>query len=50
MESDAALFPDGCTCDPEAYDLGPEGQRRYFEDRYCPIHGEEAQEARDADR
>lgn len=32
-----------CTCDPEAYDLGPEGQRRYFEDRYCPRHGEAPQ-------
>lgn len=30
-----------CTCDPEAYDLGPEGQRRYFPDRYCPVHGEQ---------
>ena len=29
-----------CTCDPEAYEVGPEGQRRYFEDRGCPVHGE----------
>jgi len=35
-----ACNPGACTCDPEAYEQGPEGQRRYFEDRYCPIHGE----------
>jgi recombination endonuclease VII len=29
-----------CTCDPEAYDLGPEGQKRYFPDRGCPQHGD----------
>ena len=31
-----------CECDPESYDLGPEGQKRYFPDRYCPLHGEVA--------
>lgn len=30
-----------CSCDPEAYDLGPEGQRRYFPDRGCPQHGDQ---------
>jgi hypothetical protein len=28
-----------CVCDPEAYDFGPEGQKRYFPDIYCPLHG-----------
>lgn len=42
---DDLRFPQGCTCDPEAYESGPEGQRRYFEDRYCPIHGEAANAA-----
>ena len=32
--------PAACTCDPEAYESGPEGQRRYFEDRGCPVHGD----------
>lgn len=35
-----------CTCDPQAYEAGPEGQRRYFEDRYCPLHGETAEAIR----
>lgn len=39
-----------CTCDPGAFETGPEGQRRYFPDRYCPRHGEhEAIAARQAE-